>query len=57
MDTEAKKYLRSLGLSWITVFEALSDDLHDQTIALLQENPKITKKELLDKLGIDEVIV
>ena len=54
MDMEIENYLRSLGLSWITIAEAMSDEKHEKTVQAIQENPKITKKEFLTKLNIQE---
>ncbi len=53
-NENAEEYLRSLGLSWITIAEAMSDENYDRTIALLTKNPKITKKELLAAIDLIE---
>ena len=54
MDMEIEEYLRSLGLSWIMIAVAMSDENHEKTVQLIQENPQITKKEFLARLGIQE---
>jgi hypothetical protein len=43
-----------LGLTWVTVAEAVSDDYYEKTSQILKENPKISKIEFLRKLGIEE---
>ena len=53
-DEQMEQYLRSLGLTWVTVAEAVSDDYYEQTKQILKENPKISKIEFLKKLGIEE---
>ncbi len=51
---EIEQYLESLGLSWITIAEALSDSNIKMAVSLIQENPKITKAEFLQKMQIVE---
>lgn len=47
--------LRSLGFSWITIAEAMSDENKDKTISLLIKNPKISKTDFLKEMNIEEV--
>ena len=56
MVLETEQYLRELGLNWITIAEAMSDEHMEKTCQLLKENPKITKEEFLLKMGIEEFI-
>ena len=56
MDMEVEQYLRDLGLSWITIAEAMSDENQEKTRQLLKENPKITKDEFLQTMGIEEYV-
>ncbi len=54
MDMETEKFLKSLGLSWITIAEAMSDENQAKTVQLVKGNPKITKEEFLAKMQITE---
>lgn len=56
MDMEIENYLRSLGLTWITIAEAMSDEYVEVTTQLIRENPQITKEEFLAKTGIEEFV-
>ena len=51
---EIEQYLRDLGLTWITIAKALSDENSDKAIQLITENPQITKAEFLKKMEIEE---
>ena len=53
--TEIEEYLRGLGLSWITIAEALSDGNYRKSYQLIKDNPKISKKEFLKKMEIEEI--
>ena len=53
-DMEIEQYLKSLGLSWINIAEAMSDDNRQKTINLLQKNPQIKKEEFLTEMEIEE---
>ena len=55
MDMEVENYLRSLGLSWITIAEAMSDENCNKTIQLLKQNPRITKEDFLREMKIEEI--
>lgn len=54
MDMEKENFLRSLGLKWIEVAEAMSDEKRDKTCRLIEKNPQITKKEFLEEMDIQE---
>lgn len=53
-DLEIEKYLRDLGLTWITIAESMSDENYEKTKQTLQNNPRITKTEFLTELQIEE---
>ena len=53
-DLEIEQYLRDLGLTWITIAEAMSDENYEKTKQTLQSNSQITKIEFLTKLQIEE---
>ena len=55
IDMRYENYLRNLGFTWITIAEAMADENKEKTIALLKENPKITKEEFLELMNIEEV--
>ena len=52
--TLVEKYLEGLNIHPITVTEAISDENYNKSYNLIIENPKITKQEFLNKLGIGE---
>ena len=52
--TEIEQFLLDLGLEWIEIAEALSDGYEQKTISLVKNNPKITRIELLEELGIEK---
>ena len=54
MNMETEMFLKNLGLKWVTIAEAMSDEMQDKTRKLIQENPKITKTEFLAKMQITE---
>ena len=47
-------YLQGLGMDMITVLDAICDENLEKSYQVIQENPKITKKEFLAKLNIQE---
>ena len=51
---EIEQYLENLGLSWITIAEALCDENIAKAVNLMQKNPKISKTEFLQKMQIVE---
>lgn len=53
-DLEIEKYMQGLGLSWVTIAEAMSDENCNKTRKILNENPKISKIDLLKTIGIEE---
>ena len=55
MDMTFENRLRTLGFSWITIAEAMADDVREKTIALLKNNPNITKDEFLKIMNIEEI--
>ena len=55
IDMRYENYLRNLGFTWITIAEAMADENKEKTIALLKENPKITKEKFLELMNIEEV--
>ena len=54
-DFEIENYLRNLGLSWITIAEAMSDENYNKTMELLDKKPQITKNDFLKIMGIEEI--
>ncbi len=48
-------YLQGLGLNMLTIGRAIDDSKFQQSYQAITENPKITKREFLDKVGIEEV--
>ncbi len=55
MGTVVGDYLDGLGVHPITVAEAVSVDYLERSYQAITENPKITKREFLNKVGIEEV--
>ena len=47
-------YLQDLGVSLITILDAICDENLEQSFAVIQENPKITKAEFLAKMNLEE---
>ena len=47
-------YLQGLGMDMITIGDAICDENLEKSYQAIQENPKITKKEFLTKLNIQE---
>ncbi len=47
-------YLQGLGMDMITIGDAICDENLEKSYQVIQENPKITKKEFLAKLNIQE---
>lgn len=47
-------YLRGLGANWVLVLDAICDENLEQSYKVIQENPKITKKEFLKAMQITE---
>ena len=47
-------YLQKLGMDMITIGEAICDENLEQSYKLIKENPKISKKEILEKMQISE---
>lgn len=52
--TQVENYLEGLKLHPVTVTEAISDDYIEKSYQILQENPTISKRDFLKKLGIEE---
>lgn len=48
------KYLDNLNIHPITVAIAVSDENYRKSYQIIQENPKITKADFLEKMGIIE---
>ena len=53
-ENAIESYLRRIGLSWVTIAEALSDDNCEMTTMLIKMNPNISKEELLRMLKIED---
>ena len=49
-------YLQDLGISMITIVEALDDKNLEKSYQLISENPHISKEEFLETMGIEEEI-
>ena len=47
-------YLQGLGLSMITIGEAIDDKNLEKSYQLIQKNPTISKEEFLAKMEIEE---
>lgn len=54
MDWEVEKFLRSLGLKWINIAQAMSGENQEKTRRIVKENPEITKAEFLRIMEIEE---
>lgn len=55
MDMKIENHLRNLGMSWITIADAMSDENRNKTIQLIKHNPRITKAEFLREMKIEEI--
>ena len=53
-ETIAANYLRGLGFTWITIASAMSDEVRENTLQLLKNNPTITKEDFLAITNIKE---
>ena len=49
------KYLKTLDVHPMNIAEAGSDDNYRKSYQLIKDNPKISKKEFLEKMGIEEI--
>ncbi len=49
-------YLESLDTNLITIGEAIDDNNLERSYRLIKENPKITKEEFLEEMGIEEYV-
>lgn len=47
-------YLQDLGISSITMLDAICDENLEQSYQLIKDNPNITKEEFLAKMQIEE---
>lgn len=54
MALSMKNYLEKLGISQITITEAVTDENLEKSYQLITENPKITKQEFLKIMEIEE---
>ena len=54
MATLVENYLEELKVHPVTVTEAISDENYEKSYQIRKENPTISKKEFLKKLGIEE---
>ena len=54
MGSLVANYLDNLNMHPITVAESVSDENLEKSYQLIQENPKITKREFLEKMEIEE---
>lgn len=54
-DFEIENYLKNLGLNWIAIAEAMSDENYSKTMELLGKKPQITKNDFLKIMGIEEI--
>ena len=54
METEIENYLRDLGLTWVTIAAAMSDENRVKACQLVINNPQITKQEFLKEMQIKE---
>ena len=46
-------YLKSIGLDWGTIGNAICDENLDKSYEIISRNPTITKYEFVEQLGID----
>ena len=53
-DTIVQNYLEKLGTHPVTIAKVLDDSICETSYQILKENPTISKKEFLKKLGIEE---
>lgn len=49
------RYLDALKVHPMNVAEAVSDDKYRKSYQLIMDNPKISKKEFLEKMEIEEI--
>ena len=49
------RYLDALKVHPMNVAEAWSDGNYRKSYQLIMDNPKISKKEFLEKMGIEEI--
>ena len=54
MDLLVIQYLKKLDVHPVTIAEALDNKIYAKTYQILQENPTISKRDFLKKLGIVE---
>ena len=54
MALSMENYLEKLGISQITITEAVTDENLEKSYQLITENPKITKQEFLKIMEIEE---
>ena len=54
MGTLVMDCLEKLGVSWITILDAICDENLEQSYQLIKENPEITKEEFLTAMQIEE---
>ena len=54
MGTVISDYLKKLDVHPINIAEAVSDENYRKSYQLIQENPEITKREFLERMGIKE---
>jgi len=47
-------YLQELGMNMTTVGEAISDNNLEKSYRLILENPRISKKDFLDAMELEE---
>lgn len=47
------EYLRSIGLDWETVLEAVCDENLENSYEIIARNPTITKYEFVEQAGIE----
>lgn len=48
------QYLKKIDVHPITIGVSLSEQNYEKTYQILQENPTISKRDFLKKLGIEE---
>ena len=47
-------YLEALGATSCEILDAICDENRERSYNLIKENPKITRMEFLEKMGIEE---
>lgn len=47
-------YLRDLKMSSVNILDSICDENLEKSYQLIKDNPKITKKEFLNKMQIEE---